>query len=91
MNHTRTQLASCVDNDEVIVTGGYDGGKGVDTIEVLKINQHPLKWTMLDAKLPIKLSRHVTVLYQKKMYAIGGLIPASTLRKRNVLKWFYFG
>ena len=36
MNHTRTQLASCVDNDEVIVTGVYDGGKGVDTIEVLK-------------------------------------------------------
>ena len=72
MIQPRTQLASCVDNDEVIVTGGYDGREGIDTIEVLKINQYPFKWTMLDAKLPVKLSRHVTVLYENKLYVIGG-------------------
>ena len=72
MIQPRTQLASCVGNDEVIVTGGYDGRDGIDSIEILKINQNPLKWTMLDAKLPVKLSRHAIVLHQNKLYAIGG-------------------
>ncbi len=72
MNHPRTQSASCVYNGNVIVTGGDDGQDGTDTIEVLDMNQHPLKWTMHDAKLPIKVSRHTVVLYQDKLFIIGG-------------------
>ena len=72
MNFARGASASCVYNGDVIVTGGYDGKDGTDSIEILKINQHPLRWTMFDGKLPIKLSDHVVIIYQDKLYIVGG-------------------
>ena len=72
MNIARAQSASCVYNGDVIVTGGYDGKGVTDSIEILKINQHPLRWTMFDDKLPVKLCDHAVVVYQDKLYVIGG-------------------
>ena len=72
MNIARAESASCVYNGDVIVTGGYDGKDGTDLIEVLKMNQHPLQWTMFDGKLPVKLSSHVVIVYQDKLYVVGG-------------------
>jgi N-acetylneuraminic acid mutarotase len=72
MNLTRAALASCVYNGDVIVAGGYDGQDGTDLIEILKMNQHPLRWTMFDGKLPVKLSSHDVTVYQDKLYIIGG-------------------
>ena len=72
MNLTRGESASCVYNGDVIVTGGYDGQAGTDLIEILKTNQHPLRWTMFDGKLPVKLSDHDVTVYQDKLYIIGG-------------------
>ena len=72
MNIARTQSASCVYNGDVIVTGGFDGKHGTDSIEILKMNQHPLRWTMFDGKLPVKLSSHVVIVYQDKLYVVGG-------------------
>ena len=71
MNIARTQSASCVYNGDVIVTGGFDGKHGTDSIEILKMN-HPLRWTMFDGKLPVKLSSHVVIVYQAKLYVVGG-------------------
>ncbi|CAB4024211.1 actin-binding IPP-like [Paramuricea clavata] len=74
MNHLRTQSASCVYNGDVIVTGGSVGKAGTDLIEILKMNQHPLRWTIFDGKLPIKLSVHNVTVYRDKLYIIGGCI-----------------
>ena len=72
MNIARVASASCVYNGDVIVTGGYDGKHGTDLIETLKMNQHLLRWTIFDGKLPVKLSAHVVIVYQDKLYVVGG-------------------
>jgi N-acetylneuraminic acid mutarotase len=72
MNLARAASASCVYNGDVIVAGGYDGQAGTDSIEILKMNQHPLRWTMFDGKLPVKLSNHDVTVYQDKLYITGG-------------------
>ena len=72
LNHPRGNSASCVYKGDILVTGGYDGDDVTDTIEILKMNQHPLQWVMFDVKLPVKLYDHVVVVYKDKLYAIGG-------------------
>ena len=72
MNLARGASASCVYNGDVIVAGGHDGLAATDLIEILKMNQHPLQWTMFDGKLPVKLSGHDVTVYQDKLYIIGG-------------------
>jgi N-acetylneuraminic acid mutarotase len=72
LNHPRARSATCVYNGDVIITGGYDGQDGTDSIEILKMNQDPLRWVMFDGKLPVKLSSHDVVVYQGKVYVIGG-------------------
>jgi hypothetical protein len=72
LNHPRAQSASCVYNGDVITTGGYDGQAVTDSIEILKINQDPLRWMMFDGKLPVKLSGHDVIVYQGKLYVMGG-------------------
>ena len=72
LNHFRGDSASCVYNGDVIVTGGYDGQASKDSIEILKINQNPLRCMMFDGKLPVKLSAHDVIVYQGKLYVIGG-------------------
>jgi N-acetylneuraminic acid mutarotase len=72
MNLPRSGSASCVYNGDVIVAGGFDGQAATDLIEILKMNQHRLQWTMFDGKLPAKLSDHDVTVYQDKLYTIGG-------------------
>jgi N-acetylneuraminic acid mutarotase len=72
MNLPRAESASCVYNGEVIVAGGFDGQADTDLIEILKMNQHPLRWTVIDGKLPSKLSGHDVTVYDDKLYIIGG-------------------
>ncbi|XP_028414521.1 kelch-like protein 12 [Dendronephthya gigantea] len=72
LNHPRTASASCAYNKDVLIVGGHDGKVGTDTIEVLKMNHHPLRWTMFDGKLPVKLYAHEVIVYQGKLYTIGG-------------------
>ena len=72
MNQPRAGSASFVYNNNIMVTGGYNGQDGLDSIEVLNMNQHPLRWMMFQGKLPFKLSAHVAIVYQDKLYVIGG-------------------
>ncbi len=72
MNQPRTQSSSCVHNNNIMVTGGFSGQDGHDSIEVLNMNQYPLRWMMFQGKLPFKLSGHVAIVYQSKLYVIGG-------------------
>ncbi len=72
MNQPRVVSASCVYNNNIMVTGGFNGQDGLDSIEVLNMNQHPLRWMMFQGKLPFKLSSHVAIVYHDKLYVIGG-------------------
>jgi hypothetical protein len=72
LNHPRAESASCVYNGDIIITGGHDGQDGTDSFEILKINQDPLRWVMLDGKLPVKLFSHDVIVYQGKLYIVGG-------------------
>ncbi len=72
MNHPRAASASCIYNGDVIVTGGHDDQDGTDSIEILKMDQHPLRWTMFGGKLPVKLLAHAVIVYQDSFYIIGG-------------------
>ncbi len=72
MNQPRVGSSSCVYNNNIMVTGGYNGQDGLDSVEVLNMNQHPLRWMMFQSKLPFKLSEHVAVVYHDKLYVIGG-------------------
>ena len=72
LNYPRAILASCVYNNNIMVTGGFSGQDRLDSIEVLNMNQHPLQWMMFDGKLPAKLSAHTAVAYQDKLYVCGG-------------------
>ena len=72
MKRPRTESASCIYNGCVMVTGGFDGQDGTDLIEMLKMTQHPLRWTMFGGKLPVKLSSHSSIIYINKLYVIGG-------------------
>ena len=71
-NLARAESASSVYNGDVIVAGGWDGEAGTDSIKILKMNQHPLRCTVFDGKLPAKLSRHDVTVYQDKLYIMGG-------------------
>ena len=72
MNKSREGSASCVYNNDVIVTGGYDGQDVHDTIEIFNINQQPLQWKILQRKLPFKLYAHTVTVYNENMYVVGG-------------------
>jgi N-acetylneuraminic acid mutarotase len=72
MNLPRSGSASFVYNGDVIVAGGFDGKDGTDSIEILKMNQHPLRWTMFDGKLSVKLTGHDVTVYEDKLYITGG-------------------
>ena len=72
MNHPRTASASCLYNNDVVLAGGFDGQSGTDTIEILKLNQNPLRWVMFDVELPVKLSAHDVIVHLAKLFVIGG-------------------
>ena len=72
MNQHRAAAACCVYNNDVIIAGGFHGRGDTDSIEVLKINEDPLQWKLSDCKLPMKLSSHVVVVHQDKLFVIGG-------------------
>ena len=72
MNKPRAAPASCVYNGDVIVTGGWGGRDGLDSMEILNMNQQPLQWKMLQRKLPFKLYSHTVTVYNNNMYVVGG-------------------
>ena len=73
MNTPRFGASSCVYNSDVIVAGGTDGRThNLDSIEILRINQRLPRWTILNSRLPAKLTGHVLKVYQEKLLVIGG-------------------
>ena len=73
MNIPRHSASSCVYNNDVIIAGGCHGEDGLDTIEILKLDQYLPRWTISRGKLPVKLFSHVLVVYREKLLVIGGI------------------
>ena len=76
MKERRSEASSFVYKNQIFVAGGCTGSTGssgrTDTMEVLKIDEQPLKWTESPAKLPFKCNGHKTVVYQNNLIHIGG-------------------
>ena len=73
MKECRQGPSSFVCKNQFFVAGGYTDSSGrTDTIEVLKIDEQPLKWTESPAKLPFECNVHKTVVYQNSLIHIGG-------------------
>ena len=76
MKKCRARASSVVCNGQVLVTGGTSDGKNiVSSIEQFSRNVNPLVppcWSNLPVRLPRSLKGHHTVLYNDKMFVIGG-------------------
>ena len=68
----RSAATSFVYENQIIITGGYNGGTGLDDMEMIKIYQEPLQWVTFPAKLPAKFSWYKTVVYKDRLLVIGG-------------------
>ncbi len=78
MNHPRAGSEICVYNDNIMVVGGFNGLDALDTIEVLNMTRHPLRWMMFQGQLPFKLSDQVAIVYQDKLYVLVGITGVKT-------------
>jgi hypothetical protein len=73
---SRESASSVVLDNQVIVSGGRtntgqsDRNEPTDSIEILDLDQCPLKWKMSAAKLPVPLSGHQTFVYEGKLIVI---------------------
>ena len=72
----RQQASSVVFKNQVFVSGGAVTNKltnrdePTDSIEVLNLDQFPLKWIMFAGKLPVPLSGHQTFVYKGKLIVV---------------------
>jgi hypothetical protein len=74
---TRESASSVVFDNQVIVSGGtiqrdpkYREER-TDSIEVLNLDQLPLKWAMFAGKLPFPMNGHRTFVYKGKLIVVG--------------------
>ena len=73
----RVSASSVVFNNQIIVSGGAirnestDSNEPTDSIEVLNLDQFPLKWVIFAGKLPLPLSGHQTFVYKGKLIVVG--------------------
>ena len=76
MNKSRADASSVIYNGQVLVTGGTSDGKNiVSSIEQFSRNVNPLVppcWSYFSVNLPRSLRGHRSVLYNDRMFVIGG-------------------
>ena len=68
MNENHSGASSCIYQDQLFVVGG----QGTETIETLDLKELPLKWGKFRGKLPYTYDDHQTVVYQQRVFHIGG-------------------
>ncbi|XP_028406566.1 kelch domain-containing protein 8B-like [Dendronephthya gigantea] len=68
MQEERKRASSFIYNDQVFIVGGDKS----DTIETLDLDEFPLEWTIFPGKLTFKCDDHQTVVYQQRVFHIGG-------------------
>ena len=76
MPKKREGATSFVYNNQVIIAGGFCAGSGlVDDIVKINVDPHPdlsTHWCECPVKLPTKMARHSSVLYNDKLMVTGG-------------------
>ena len=72
MSEYREGASSVLYQGHMIVTGGRDGTKSLDSVEELNLTQQDGHWVKSQLKLSLELNSHVCVVYQKRVLAIGG-------------------
>ena len=68
MNEEHGGASSFIYEDQMFVVGGYES----KTIEILNLNELPLKWKKCATDLPYPCSYHQTVVHQQHVIHIGG-------------------
>ena len=68
MNEKHTVPSSFVYEDQLFVVGGYNS----KTIEILNLNELPLKWKKCATDLPFPCCYHQTVVHEQRVIYIGG-------------------
>ena len=74
LNVNRYDAASSFIRNKVVIAGGDDGGRYLDTIEILDLDEsnHGSQWIESPSKSPFKVVRHTLVTFENKLYVIGG-------------------
>ena len=76
MPKKRWAATSFVYNNQAVIAGGWCGGSGcVDDMIRMNVDPHPdlsIHWVDCPMKLPAKLQRHSSVLYDDKLMVTGG-------------------
>ena len=73
----RHSASSVVFENKIIVSGGKirnpstDRDEAIDSIEILNLDQFPLKWVMFAGKLFAPMIRHQTFVYKGKLIVVG--------------------
>lgn len=67
MAEPRSHSTSVRIGNQIVVLGG-----GTNSIEIMDLGQHPLRWVKSKTVLPFFLFGHQTVVYQGKLIVIGG-------------------
>ncbi|CAB4028077.1 kelch 40 [Paramuricea clavata] len=70
MNESHVGASSFVYNDRLYVVGGVF----TETIEMLDLNELPLKWTEYPDGFPYEIGGNPTVVYQQRVITVGGFI-----------------
>ena len=68
MNEEHSGASSFIYKDQLFVVSGQD----TKTIETLDLKELPLKWGKFRGKLPYTCDDHQTVVYQQRVFHIGG-------------------
>ena len=77
VNEEHSGASSFIYEDQMFVVGGYNS----KTIEILNLNELPLKWKKCATDLPYPCSHHQTVVHQQRVIHIGGY--NNNIRRRS--------
>ena len=71
MSTARTRASAVTYKEEVLISGGHDGGKFTDTIETSSCDQSA-EWKISCVKLPEVCREHATLMYKDSLILSGG-------------------
>ena len=75
MSTYRTYASAVTYKGEIRISGGFDGKRCIDTIEINSFDQ-PVEWKISRIKLPEVCRSHATVMYKDSLILSGGCASA---------------
>ena len=96
MNVERDSPSAVVSENQVIVSGGTTRvpqsykREPTDSIEILNLDQCPLRWVMSNVKLPVPLAGHQTFVYKGKLIVVFKQSVTQKNQYRGDVSYVYF-